>query len=254
MNIDDYSAAVKAELAYPGELQLGATGLPVKRVQEWLCFHGNGTAIDSDFGTGTRKALALFQASRNIHPDGRMTDETWASLVAPLRSVLADGTGTTLRDRVTSIAKNHLAIHPVELGGNNRGPWVRIYTGGQDGSEWLWCAGFVTFVLKQAYAELKMDMPIRGSVSCDTLAAQAQSRGLFVSEAQAAGDWNALGDVYVFLVRKTSTDWTHTGFGFGGTSDAFSTIEGNANENGERGYEVCSKTRAGLNKDFIVLR
>jgi len=48
----------------------------------------------------------------------------------------------------------------------------------------------------------------------------------------------------IFLVRRSSTDWTHTGLATAFNHDAFETIEGNTNNEGSReGYEVCSRSR-----------
>ena len=41
-------------------------------------------------------------------------------------------------------------INPREIGGQNMGPWVRLYMDGREGAEFPWCAGFVCFVLAQA--------------------------------------------------------------------------------------------------------
>jgi hypothetical protein len=58
----------------------------------------------------------------------------------------------------------------------------------------------------------------------------------------------------VFLVRRTSTDWTHTGLVTQFHDDFFDTIEGNTNDDGNReGYEVCARSRGYKGKDFIRL-
>ena len=58
-------------------------------------------------------------------------------------------------------AKQHLAIHPIETGPPNSGPWVRLYMNGNEGEDWLWCAGFVTTMLRSACAALGTAMPIK---------------------------------------------------------------------------------------------
>ena len=253
MDPANYTAAIRAELTFPMPLETNSNGMPVKRVQEWLNFHRRGTAIDGDYGSATRKAVTDFQHDQGMPATGRVDQNTWDRLVAPMRGVLRDGQGANLPARVASIARSHLAAHPVELGGDNRGPWVRMYTGGFDGPEWLWCAGFVSFVLAQACAELERHLPIKGSVSCDTLAAQAKAAGLFVSEEDAAADSTKLGESYIFLIRRASSDWIHTGFGVSPLTDSFTTIEGNANDSGGRGHEVCQRYRSTAAKDFIRL-
>jgi len=58
----------------------------------------------------------------------------------------------------------------------------------------------------------------------------------------------------MFLVRRTSTDWTNTGFAFGYDGGTIQTIEGNTNDEGSReGYEVCRRTRGRGRMDFVTL-
>ena len=58
----------------------------------------------------------------------------------------------------------------------------------------------------------------------------------------------------IFLVRRTPTDWTHTGLVTDAVPVAFDTIEGNTNDDGDReGFEVCSRSRGYASKDFITL-
>ena len=117
-------------------------------------------------------------------------------------------------------------------------------------------------IMHQAHFYQGVKSPIKGSVSCDSLAAQAKAAGLFVSGRDVArGDvpWSALGESCIFLRRRTSTDWTHTGIALDASGPAnalvFSTIEGNTNDEGSReGYEACRRKR-GLGSggyDFIT--
>ena len=123
---------------------------------------------------------------------------------------------------------------------------------GREGADWAWCAGFVTFVMAQATESMNVAMPIEGSFSCDSLAAQARTAGLFVAEREAMEKAVAPGSV--FLVRRTATDWTHTGIVAQAADGTFDTIEGNTNDDGHReGFEVCSRSRGFKGKDFIRL-
>jgi peptidoglycan hydrolase-like protein with peptidoglycan-binding domain len=246
------------ELAFPGPLSRGSKGTSVKRLQEWLCHGGSATAIDSDFGPATERALKAFSTGQGRTARGALDNPTWGLLTAPLQSALSVAPeGASLPVALRATAQAHLAVHPREFGGDNCGPWVRLYTDGNEGSEWLWCAGFASFVLRQACAALGVRAPIKGSVSCDSLAAQAKTAGRFVS-GQSLQDgtvtWSALGACCIFLVRRTSTDWTHTGFALQGSGETFATIEGNTNDDGSsNGYEVCARTRSVSGKDFITL-
>jgi hypothetical protein len=115
----------------------------------------------------------------------------------------------------------------------------------------------VSFVLRQACLTLNRSMPFPGSLSCDELANQAKAAGLFIPNARLQNgqvEWRQLGRCQIFLVRKTSTDWIHTGISFRGIGETYMTIEGNSDNNGSsNGYEVCQRTRSIKNKDFINL-
>ena len=96
------------------------------------------------------------------------------------------------------------------------------------------------------------------SFSCDSLAYQAKEAGLFVKGIDIEKenvDWSDLGTSQIFLVRQTSTDWTHTGFSFEGAGPTYSTVEGNTNDEGvAEGFEVCQRVRSISKKDFIRLQ
>ncbi len=247
----------RAELAYTIPISRGSKKMPAQRVQEWLCYHGFRTTVDADFGPATETAVRLFQNAKGLPVTGSVDQGTWNSLVKPLADLLAVAisAGLSWDQAILAVAQAHLATHPVELGGQNRGAWVRIYTDGNDGDQWLWCAAFVSFVMRQACFLTGAALPVPGSVSCDTLASQAKAAGRFISgSAQAPPPWAKLGTCQIFLVRRTSTDWSHTGFAFSGSGDVFSTLEGNSDEGGSsNGHEVCQRTRSIAQKDFINL-
>ena len=252
-------AHARRELDFPGMIQRGATGLKARRVQEWLTFHRYLTGIDGNFGAATEATVRSFQSSNGLGETGKVDEDTWNVLVDPLRRAASATVAPTdtLDAAVLKIAEAHLLEHPVELGGDNCGPWVRLYVGGNEGAQWRWCAGFVTFILKQACEALSRNMPIPGSYSCDSLAYQARQTQLFVpgkSLIDGTSSWSRLGRCPIFLVRQTPTDWCHTGLAFNNNGDVFSTIEGNTNDEGSaNGYEVCQRTRSLANKDFIVI-
>ncbi|MGZ8202642.1 MAG: peptidoglycan-binding domain-containing protein, partial [Burkholderiales bacterium] len=218
--------AAKRELAFPGTVARGASGAKVRRVQEWLCFHDFATTIDGGFGPATTDAVIRFQRARQLESTGDVDGETWSELVAPLANVLGISLPPELGiDAATlAVAQAHLREKPVELGGDNRGPWVRTYTGGFDGVEWRWCAAFVTFVLQQACGLLDRAKPIAGSASCDSLAYQAKAKGLFVAgKSVSDGETPRPGECQIFLVARTQSDWTHTGFALGSDREVFRT-------------------------------
>jgi hypothetical protein len=258
MSVEDFPRYVRDELVYSEKTSRGDRKYQVRRVQEWLTFNGFAVLIDQDFGPATEAAVKAFQENADLPITGVADESTWAKLVAPLRRALEPvniSNNQSLSEIVRVVANQHLAEHPIELGGENRGPWVRVYVGGNDGTDWKWCAGFVSFILRQACQLANRDMPIKGSVSCDTLASQAMQNNLFVpGKSLSNGNWADLGDMQIFLVRRTSSDWTHTGFSFGGNGETFLTIEGNGDEHGGAGHEVCSRRRGIEDKDFIFIK
>jgi hypothetical protein len=244
---------IKDEIKLDGEISAGAQGLPTRRVQEWLSLRGYRLDIDGDYGPITAEVVSRFQEDMFLPASGRVNQKTFDHLVEPMRETLRQRLTMSkpINEAVLDYARAHLAQHPREVGGQNRGPWVRMYMNGRDGKSWLWCAGFVSFVLHQAAESLQVNMPIPGSFSCDTLAAQAKDAGLFVSETEAKHREIPPGSL--FLVRRTSTDWTHVGIVEETQELLFDTIEGNTNDDGSReGYEVCSRSRGYTNKDFIL--
>ena len=100
-------------------------------------------------------------------------------------------------------------------------------------------------------------MPITGSVSCDSLAAQAREAGLLVRDSELRNGKVTIGKMStasIFLVRRTNSDWTHAGLVTAFDKGMFRTIEGNTNDEGSHeGYEVCTRLRGYTDKDFIRL-
>ncbi|MDH3493454.1 MAG: peptidoglycan-binding protein, partial [Acidobacteriota bacterium] len=179
----NYPASVRKEFEFPGEIKEGTKGRKARQVQEWVSIHGFKTGIDEEFGPATKRALKLFQEARGITVTGKVNKSTWAELVAPMNRAFASvAPAATLSETVLRVAGQHLREHPIELGGANCGPWVRAYMNGNQGAPWMWCAGFVTFVMKQAAKIQKASTPIDGSFSCDILAGQAKDKKKFVSE------------------------------------------------------------------------
>jgi hypothetical protein len=253
-----FPAHVSKELVLSGVVKKGDDGTNVKQVQEWLSLRGFGTGIDSDFGPATEHCVKDFQQANHLSVTGIVDQVTYSSLVSPLKAALQAIPVTPndkLPDLVLKYAQQHLAQHPLEIGGQNRGPWVRVYLDGNEGTPWAWCAGFVTFILKQACLTLNRSMPLAGSFRCNELAQQAKAKHLFVRSNDIANgtvSWQSLNSCCIFLVQKNSSEWQHTGFVFEPSGNTFLTIEGNTNDDGNReGYEVCKRTRSLKGQDFI---
>jgi hypothetical protein len=211
----------------PAGLARGANGPGTRILQEHLTLAGYPLLIDGDFGPATERAL--FQAA-----DVRVVDDYAAKLLTlPLARAL------TARGSILDIARAYLVEHPREVGGNNRGPWVRTFCDGVEGR--AWCGYAAWHIARQAgdpWAE-------RISPSCDVTANRALHDSRWSSTPILGG---------LFLVRKSPVDWTHMGIVMDAGPGWISTWEGNANDEGGReGHEVCSRTR-GLGKlDFVRL-
>jgi Putative peptidoglycan binding domain len=245
---------IRDEVELERELTQGDTGQAVGRVQEWLNLHGFGLVVDQDYGPVTARQVGRFQDAAGLPTTGEVDAATFDALVGPMTEALRQrlDQSTGLGQAVVEYAAAQLAVHPRETGGENRGPWVRLYMQGHSGPAFLWCAGFASFVLSQAAESLQVDKPVDGSFSCDSLAAQAREAGRFLAETDADPATVPAGSI--FLVRRTAADWTHAGIVTEADADGFDTIEGNTNDDGLReGTEVCARRRGWTGKDFIVI-
>jgi hypothetical protein len=63
----------------------GSTGEDVKTIQYLVTAHGHSTAVDGDFGPGTKGAVAAFQSSQNLSADGIVGSQTWPRLIIPVQ-------------------------------------------------------------------------------------------------------------------------------------------------------------------------
>ncbi len=231
----------------------------VKRVQEWLGLNGFYTTIDGIYGPATRQALINFQASRNLPQphDGQLTKHTLMELISPLIYALSpiNTAGKILiREMVSLYAQQHLAVHPREIGGQNRGPWVRLYMQGKEGNQWPWCAGFVSYILQQACGSLGLPVQLKYTYSCYLMVKEAQEKLIFLAGTKLDTVPRSQLNGSLFLVKKNSSEWSHTGIVLQAESDYFYTIEGNTNDDGSpEGFEVCQRARGYSGKDFILL-
>lgn len=259
---------VPDELNYPGHLATGSGGpgssnaekKNVRRVQEWLTLLGFNTGIDGDFGPSTRTQLSRFQTAAGSTASGELDEETWVRLTSPMRRALAPidhGANSSFEEAVIRTAKQHIAETPTEVGGANSGPWVRLYMRGRQGSDQLWCAGFVCLIIAQAARDLGQPLPFRRRVGVDALVSDAKAskrfiRGSTLTTAQER--LSALKPGMLFVNRRTSTDWTHVGLIGAVGGDTFDTYEGNTNKDGGSDGIIARKSnRSYKSRDFVKL-
>ncbi|MCK4783957.1 MAG: peptidoglycan-binding protein, partial [Desulfobacteraceae bacterium] len=210
-------------------------GNKVKLIQEWLSLNGFGVCIDDDFGSATDYAVREFQRRNHLRKDGIVGKNTFSKLIFPITNALKriSPDEMSLGEIAVAYAEQNLKENPREMGGQNNGPWVRLYMKGKEGPEWAWCAGFACFILRQACLSLGVRLPLKTSISCDTLAANAKGNGIFLKESKFR-DKSQVTPGSFFLSRRTSTDWVHTGIVVRADDEVFETIEGNTNDEGSR--------------------
>ncbi|MBW1800122.1 MAG: peptidoglycan-binding protein [Deltaproteobacteria bacterium] len=249
----------RKDLEFDRAIRKGHVNRKVRIVQEWLCHHGVLLSIDGDFGPITEKAVLKFQGRKGLEKTGVADRETFQRLTTPMLRALTPllPDARPYHRMIVALARQHLAEHPREIGGENRGPWVRLYMKGNDGKEWLWCAGFVSFIMQQAADVMQIAAPIQSTFSCDVLAERAMADERFISERSLNRGEVSPRDIppgSLFLCRRTPSDWNHVGIVTRFEEEGFETIEGNTNDEGSReGYEVCKRLRGYKKKDFIRL-
>lgn len=248
---------VRDELRLDETMTEGRRGRAVERVQEWLTLNQYAVVVDGRFGPATRFAVECFQKERQLPPTGAVDAATFSALTQPLMGVFTTNVppAATVAKQTVRVAHRHLAARPREVGGDNSGPWVRVYMEGHDGADFLWCAGFACFVVRQAAWEVGAALPISPTFSCDLLASSSRDSGSFVTEGDIESQQVLLKDLpagSLFVQRRTRNDWNHTGIVIATGPDLIQTIEGNTNDGGSReGYEVCRRIRGLKSKDFV---
>jgi hypothetical protein len=233
----------------------GSKGKRVKMIQEWLSLGGLGLKIDGDFGPATDYAVREFQKREKLKVDGTVGKDAFGKLIEPMKKALKEisESNKSLGKMAVAYAKQHLKQCPREIGGQNKGPWVRLYMKGCEGEAWPWCAGFVSFILNQACDTLNVSLPLKTSFSCDILAMEAKNKNIFLKGSKALNR-EKIPPGSFFLERRELNDWTHIGIVVDAENEVFLTIEGNTNDEGSReGYEVCSRIRGYKDKDFIII-
>ncbi len=251
---------VRNELRLERAVHRGDGDFDVQRVQEWLTLNGVAVVVDGLFGPATEYAVSRFQSYRELPKTGVVDDPTFAELTRPLLRVLASPsvTPSNLSAGIVAAARQHRRERPREVGGANRGPWVRIYMEGADGRDFPWCGGFAGLMVRQAAWHAGVEVPIRTSFSCDVLSRDAQEQNRFLPEndiLEGRTTLDALPRGSFFVQRQSDNDWNHVGIVIAAMGTVMETIEGNTNDGGSReGTEVCRRIRSLENKDFVTLQ
>jgi peptidoglycan hydrolase-like protein with peptidoglycan-binding domain len=245
----------RPDLRFDAPKKLRSKGARVKLIQGWLCLCGCKVVVDGEFGAATDIAVRDFQAARKLPVTGVVDEDTYTRLVQPMVAALSPLRAKgSLGQLVVAYARQHLKQQPLEVGGQNAGPWVRLYTDGQEGAAYPWCAGFATFCLKQACDTLGVEMPITRTLACDAMANSAGNRLLRQPKPSQLGKITPGSFFLKLATHGEPFRYAHTGIVVEAGPKAFTSIEGNTNDEGSaEGYEVCARTRGYKGMDFIVL-
>jgi hypothetical protein len=134
-----------------------------------------------------------------------------------------------------------------EVGGNNRGPWVRKYMG----VEGLpWCVGFATWCYRQACARLSLAPLLRERYSSSRFAAEAGAKG-WLRSAPSEGPGGIVPG-HFFVVRGGPTGFRHAGIVRSLGDDFVRTVEGNSKQPGESGPDCVVSRYRGLSRLVFV--
>ena len=243
---------VKKELTIKGVVKLGDRGDDAKKVQEWLCLHGYSLDFDGVFGKVTWHTVCKFQQENGIDATGDFDETLFHILSRPMYHAVTRRFGYgDFPSTILKVANYHYNQRPRELSNANLGPWVRLYMKGSE--DLYWCAGFATFICKQAAIDLEMDSVVSYSWRCTDMAYEAQKNGRFISGEQSDID-TKIKPGFLFLSRDGKYKWSHTGVVSRVEKDYFETFEGNGSAAGSRnGNSVTNNRRgfAGRRYDFI---
>jgi hypothetical protein len=244
------------ELTLDRDYRQGNSGVRVKIIKEWLCIHDINVVIDRDYTAATEEAVRKFQTRKGLNPTGIVNKQTYGRLLLPMREAMVPIPAgyRSLGTLTVAWARQHLRSWPHEVGGNNRGPWVRLYMKGSEGEDWAWCAGFACFMVGKAREAIPPTEPLFDfDFYCPRLGSNAKRVGRFIAGTGRAKP-EKLGPGCLFLSRRSSGSWFHTGIVISADASTFRTIEGNSSDDSDqdqRGYEVCSKIRDYGSYDFI---
>ena len=217
-------------------------GPPVRQLQKLLAQRGYAVDASGVFDTKTWQAVRAFQAQnldqhgQPLVVDGVVGPLSWWSLRNPkpfirtptavdYASMPARG-GSRLGRAALAAAIGELKGNAREIGGNNRGPFVRKYlapAGVEEGN--AWCASFVSWCFLQAAGGDRAAMPFAYLPGARALLAEFKRKGW--ASAPGSGYLPQPGDVAVWW-RVSLAGWQgHTGLVHSVADGMLYTIEGN---------------------------
>ena len=260
----------RAMLHVDQTLRRGRRGDTVRLIQEWLCLNDCDVMIDGKYGSATEQAVRDFQGATGVLPTtGEVDAQTFAMLTRPMAEalrVIDPPPGATFGQLVAAYALQHLRSRAREIGGRNRGPWVRLYRHGDQRprdpqlteSAEPWCANFVSTVLAQAAGAMGAAPPLEYHSSPTHMAEDARRQRRFINGEQARRNPRLVPTGSLLLLRheERREAWHHVGIVTQALDRFVRTIEGNTAYNISEppaGHEVTRQMRSYGNLDFIVL-
>jgi hypothetical protein len=229
----------------PQLLKKGDRGPRVREVQNLLTEKGflTNEEVTGTFDHETYRAVRTFQSQNldeNGQPlavDGKVGDLTWWSLHNPKPTILppsavdyrqmppASAGGSPRGRAALGSAIEELRAKAGEVGGNNRGPFVRKYLKNLAPEGEPWCAGFVSFCFSQQPAA----SPFRYSVGARDILQQFKERGW--ANKPNSGYSPVPGDVVVWWREQLTSTKGHIGIVHQVHNGFLYTIEGNKSPN-----------------------
>jgi hypothetical protein len=175
----------------PPLLRKGAHTPEVTELQRLLNARGYPVEVDGEFGPQTYRAVRAFQ-SQNLDQhgqplviDGSVGPITWWSLTHPKPGIAAPSAinftempaialgGSAAGRTALAAAIGELRAGACEEGGNNCGPFVRKYLGGEAEEGSSWCAAFVSW----CFAQSPGGMPFPYTVGARNMLEEFRRRG-----------------------------------------------------------------------------
>lgn len=225
-------------------LRLGMQGDDVRMLQRKLIERGFAVHSEGVFDRETELAVRDFQASNMdqhgvpLVVDGKVGPLTWFSLTHPKPAMVQPAAidfrtmppksagGTALARRALEAAIGELKAGAGEVGGDNRGPFVRKYhsvTGVAEGQPW--CASFVSWCYLEAAGQDRSKLPFRPTAGSRDLLRQLSNKGL--AHRPGSGHMPAPGDLVFWWRESLNSHKGHVGIVHQVKDGMLYTIEGN---------------------------
>jgi hypothetical protein len=225
-------------------LKRGNNGEDVRELQQLLTNRGYIVSVEGVFDATTYRAVRAFQAQnldQHGHPlvvDGQVGPLTWWSLTHPKPIIVTpsavdytvmppvDAGGSDQGRAALEVAIAELKAGAGEVGGNNKGPWVKKYlsqAGLPEGNSW--CASFVSWCTFHACGEKKDAMPFAYCPGARNLLVEFKAKGW--AYAPNKNYQPVPGDIVVWWREKLSGWLGHVGYVYQLKDGMLYTIEGN---------------------------